>query len=130
MLASCTNRNLCKKNKQKTPTYLQSKNIHLYICVCNHTDGRCTNTVRGSALKVDPGRKISCCTGDSNPPQYWSWLYSRLLYQLSYPRLQFKKAVRAELCTESRLSHKLWFKQNLFIHRNHKTDKQVRETQQ
>ena len=29
--------------------------------------GGCANTVRKSALKVDPGRKIPCHTGDSNP---------------------------------------------------------------
>ena len=29
--------------------------------------GSCANTVRKSALKVDPGRKIPCHTGDSNP---------------------------------------------------------------
>ena len=30
----------------------------------------CTDTVRESALKVDSGRKIPCCTGDWNPCQY------------------------------------------------------------
>ena len=48
----------------------------------------CTETVRESALKLvkaDSGRKISCRTGDSNPQQYCAWLFSRTLYQLSYP---------------------------------------------
>ena len=41
-----------------------------------HTDvmdsiahGDCTNTVRESAQKCDPGRKMPCPTGDSNPPR-------------------------------------------------------------
>ena len=49
--------------------------------------GGCTDTVRESALKVDPGRKIPCGTGDSNPCRFCAWLFSRTLYQLiSYPR--------------------------------------------
>ena len=47
--------------------------------------GGCTDTVRQSALKGDSGRKIPCRTGDSNPRQYCAWLFSRTLYQLSYP---------------------------------------------
>ena len=32
------------------------------------------------------GRKTHCCTRDSNPCQYCTWLFSqRMLYQLSYP---------------------------------------------
>ena len=46
--------------------------------------GGCTDSVRESALEVDFGRKIPCHTGDSNPRQYCSWLFSRTLYQLSY----------------------------------------------
>ena len=41
--------------------------------------GGCSNTVR------DSGRKKTCRTGDSNPRQYCVWLFSRTLYQLSYP---------------------------------------------
>ena len=33
--------------------------------------GGCTDTVRESALKADSGRKIPCCTGDSNPRWYF-----------------------------------------------------------
>ena len=47
--------------------------------------GGCTDTVRKSALEADSGRKIPCPTGDSNPRQCWAWLFSRTLYQLSYP---------------------------------------------
>ena len=47
--------------------------------------GGCTDTVRQSALEVDSGRTIPCLTGDSNPHQYCVWLFSRTLYQLSYP---------------------------------------------
>ena len=49
-----------------------------------HTDG-CTDIVRESALKVDSGRKIPCCTRDSNPCQYCIWLFGQTLYQLNYP---------------------------------------------
>ena len=48
--------------------------------------GGCTDTVRESALEADStGRKIPCRTGDSNPHQHCAWLFSRTLYQLSYP---------------------------------------------
>ena len=50
-----------------------------------HTGG-CADTVRESALKADPGRKIPCHTGDLNPRQNCARLFSRTLYQLSYPR--------------------------------------------
>ena len=45
----------------------------------------CRNTVRESALEVDSGGEIPCCTRDSNPHQYCAWLFSRTLYQLSHP---------------------------------------------
>ena len=41
----------------------------------------CTDTVRESALKVFSGRKISCCTGESNVRQRRA---DPTLYQLSY----------------------------------------------
>ena len=46
----------------------------------------CTDTVRESALKVDSGRTVPCRTVDSNPRQYYAWLFSRTLYQLSHAR--------------------------------------------
>ena len=49
-----------------------------------HTGG-CTDTARESALEVDSGRKILCCTGDLNPCQYCAWLFSQTLYPLSCP---------------------------------------------
>ena len=49
--------------------------------------GVCPDAVRESSLVVDSGRKIPCCTRDSNPCQQWALLFSRTLYQLSYPRL-------------------------------------------
>ena len=36
--------------------------------------GGCTDTVRDSALEVDSGRKIPCCTEESNPCQYCAGL--------------------------------------------------------
>ena len=45
--------------------------------------GGCTDTVRESALEVDSGRKIPCRIWDSNPRQYCTQLFSRMLYQLS-----------------------------------------------
>ena len=47
--------------------------------------GGCTDTVRETTPEVDSGRKIPCRTGDSNPSQYCSWLFSRTFCQLSYP---------------------------------------------
>ena len=43
-----------------------------------------TDTIRESALKVNSGRKLPCHTGDSNQHQYYTWLFSWMLYQLSY----------------------------------------------
>ena len=42
--------------------------------------------VRGSALEVDSGRKISRRIGDSNsnPRQYSTWLFNRTLYRLGH----------------------------------------------
>ena len=45
--------------------------------------GGCTDTENGFALKADFGRKIPCFTRDSNPRQYYAWLFSWTLYQLS-----------------------------------------------
>ena len=41
--------------------------------------GSYTDTVRESALGVNSGRKIPWRTGDWNPRQYSSWLFSRTL---------------------------------------------------
>ena len=45
------------------------------------THGRVGTHIRESALRVDCGRKIPCCTGESNLPQRRVGL---TLYQLSY----------------------------------------------
>ena len=37
-----------------------------------------------SALEVNSRRKVLCSTGDSNQYQYYTWLFSHMLYQLSY----------------------------------------------
>ena len=69
----------------------------LGILTCAHmlmqtiAHGGCTDTVRQSTLEVDYGRerkkKIkNCGNGDTNPRQYYAWLFSRTLCQLSYPR--------------------------------------------
>ena len=50
------------------------------VNACDCTQG-CTDTLRESALKVDPGRKIPGCTGESNLHQRHA---SLMLYQLSY----------------------------------------------
>ena len=40
-------------------------NVCTDVNACNRTRG-CVDTLRESALKVDSGRKIPCCTGESN----------------------------------------------------------------
>ena len=45
----------------------------------------CMDTIRESALETDSGRKIPCCTRDVNLCQYCTWIFSWMLYQLSYP---------------------------------------------
>ena len=46
--------------------------------------GGCSTTTRESALKVDSGRKIPCCTGESNLRQYCAELFGPMCYQLSH----------------------------------------------
>ena len=53
--------------------------------IVNCTHRVCTDTVRVSALAIDSGRKIPSRTEDLNLHQYYSWLFSQTLYQLSYP---------------------------------------------
>ena len=52
-------------------------NVHTDVNACDCTQG-CTDTVRESALGVDSGRKISCCTGKLNMRA------GPMCYQLSY----------------------------------------------
>ena len=59
-------------------------NVRTAVVAC--TRGLCADTVRESAPEGDPGRKIPCRTGDSNPRQYCAWLFSTtLLFRPSYP---------------------------------------------
>ena len=39
--------------------------MHTHVNACDRTRG-CTDTKRESALTVDSGKKIICCTGESN----------------------------------------------------------------
>ena len=81
---------------QCVPYFLASKQWYdcqclgylTYVQTLTHAiaHGGCTDTVRESAVEVDSGRKIPCRNGDSNPSQYCTWLFSRTLYQLNYPR--------------------------------------------
>ena len=59
--------------------------------------GDCMDTVRESALKADPKRKIPCRTRYLNPCQHCTWLFSQTLYQPSYPapfKAQFLKTIQ------------------------------------
>ena len=47
--------------------------------------GDCTDIVRESAPEVDSGRKVPRRTGDTDPRQYCTWLFSRSLYLLLFP---------------------------------------------
>ena len=55
-------------------------NVRTDVNACDCTRG-CTDTVRESALKVEPGRKIPCRTGGSNLRRQRA---GPTLYQLSY----------------------------------------------
>ena len=55
----------------------------VYACYCTSR----TNTASQPALKVDPGRKIACCTGELNLHQYSSRSHL-MLNQLSYSPIQ------------------------------------------
>ena len=62
-------------------------NVCTDVTACDCTWG-CMDTIRESALKVDFGRKFTCCTRKSNLCQ---WCASLMLYQLSYIPIQFLK---------------------------------------
>ena len=53
------------------------------VDACNCTRGLYRHRKRESALKVDSGRTVPCRTVDSNPRQYYAWLFSRTLYEQS-----------------------------------------------
>ena len=55
-------------------------NVRTDVNACDCTRG-CTDTVRESALKVNSGRKILCCTWESNLRQRCA---GPTLYRLSY----------------------------------------------
>ena len=55
-------------------------NVRTDVNVCDCTRG-CTDTERESELKMDPGRKIPCRTGESNLRRQRAGL---MLFQLSY----------------------------------------------
>ena len=55
-------------------------NAHTDVNACSCTSG-CMDTIKESALKVDSGRKIPCCTGESSLCQQHA---GQMLYQLSY----------------------------------------------
>ena len=61
--------------------FLMCAQLLMREIACNSS----TDTVRDSAQQVDSGRKIPRHAGDSNQYQYCAWLFSRMLYQLSYP---------------------------------------------
>ena len=55
-----------------------------FLLMYESAHGGCTDNVRVSALKADSGEQLPCCTRDSNPRQYCSWLLIRTLCQLNY----------------------------------------------
>ena len=44
----------------------------------------CMNTIQTFVLKVDSGRKKTCCAWESNPGQHCTWLFSLTLYQQNH----------------------------------------------
>ena len=54
-------------------------------CMQLHMGAVLNDTITESALEDDSGRKFPCCTGYSNLHQYHTWLFSHMLYSLSYP---------------------------------------------
>ena len=55
---------LCFRNPPNSDMDYRIFNVHKHVNACDCTRG-CTDTVRESVLKVDSGRKIPCCTGES-----------------------------------------------------------------
>ena len=64
-------------------------NVHTDVHACNCVR-RCADTTRESALKVDSGRKIPCCTEESNLRRQRA---GPMLYQLSYFPMPLTKSI-------------------------------------
>ena len=75
------------------------------------------NTIRESALKVDSGRKIPCCTGESNLHQ---WRADLMRYQLSYVPAPAGKCL-AWLASASSASLEWWWQCLAWLVCNHLT---------
>ena len=59
-------------------------NVCINVSACDCTLGH-MYIITESALTVDSGRKITCCTEESNPCQYCARLFGLVLYHLSHP---------------------------------------------
>ena len=83
--------------------FLMCAQLLMYAIV----QGGCMDTIRKRALEVDSGREIPCCTWGLDLCQYCTWLFSWMLYLLSYSRPQLSKCDRE--CRFSALLHKCSF---------------------
>ena len=70
----------CFHNPPNSDMDYEIFNVRIDVNACDCTQG-CMDTVREPALKVDSGRKIPCCTRESNLHRQHA---SLMLYQLSY----------------------------------------------
>ena len=80
------------------------------VDACDRTQGRgCMYTRIGSALDVESGRKIPCHTGDSNPHQYCTWLFGKMLIaiptELPLPQDKTAREFSPRVNSECRLSY-------------------------
>ena len=57
--------------------------MHTLVYEIVHRGSSCTSTIRESALKVYPGRKISCCTGELNLRQHCVWHFGPMRHKMS-----------------------------------------------
>ena len=94
---------ICVQTRVRLPLF-GICNMHTDVDVCVWLHTRAVRTPSESALKADSGRKISSCTGDSNPRQCCAWLFSRTLHQLSHLRPSTITLISAIMLITSRIS--------------------------
>ena len=95
---------LCFRNPLNSDMDYMILNVHTDVSACDCTRG-CTETVRESALKVDPGRKILFCTGESDLNRRRA---GPMLHQLSYIPIPKQACEQiTTTTTETRIDNKL-----------------------
>ena len=82
-------------------------NLHTDLNACD-----CTRGLYGHLKRVCTEswfwKKIPCRTGDSNPRQYYTWLFSRTLYPVRYSRPNWQSHIKTQQNTRKQAAGAHW----------------------